>query len=128
MHSLIGAYVKECKVENFNEGVSIYPFKITYASKQVRIYYATLEEEREIWIKSIKSSIGYCSIEDFYEIEDISLGKGKFSEVMLAYNIKTKEKVAIKVNNKVIFIYIDCEEKRNVSWRCRILVKRDLST
>lgn len=75
----------------------MFPFKITYPSKQVRIYYATIEEEREIWVKSIKSAIGYISIEDFYDIQDVTLGKGKFSEVMLAHNLKTQQKVAIKV-------------------------------
>jgi hypothetical protein len=68
MHSLVGAFVQIGKDENFNEGASLFPFKITFPSKQVRIYYATIDEERSIWVKSLKSAIGYCSIEDYYEI------------------------------------------------------------
>lgn len=67
MHSLVGAFIKMGKPEQFAQGTIVYPFKIVFPNSQVRIYYSTTEEESKWWYDTIKRAIGYLLIDDFYE-------------------------------------------------------------
>jgi len=101
MHSLVGVFVKSEKEEHL-EGTTntiIYPFKVIFPINKVRVFYCRNRDDRSKWIASIKTAVGYSSIEDFYEIQG-DLGKGKFGQVKLAVHKKTGKKVAIKVIKK----------------------------
>jgi serine/threonine protein kinase len=101
MHSLVGVFIKSEKEEHL-EGTAntiIYPFKIIFPVNKVRVFYCRNRDDRSKWIASIKTAVGYSSIDDFYDIQG-DLGKGKFGQVKLAVHKKTQKKVAIKVIKK----------------------------
>ncbi len=77
MHNLVGVYIREEKEEALNQNVILYPFRLIFPPNKGRTYYLITKEERDNWVKVIKSAIGYANIEDFYEIQG-DLGKGKF--------------------------------------------------
>lgn len=88
MHSLVGVYIKEEKDETLDNGTVLYPFKLIFPPSQGRTYYLLSKDERDAWVKVIKTAIGYSNIEDFYEIKG-DLGKGKFGLVKHAVHKKT---------------------------------------
>ena len=77
MHSLVGAYIREEKEEQLENGTTVYPFKLIFPPNKGRTYYLLSKEERDSWVKVIKNAIGHSNLEDFYEIKQ-DLGKGKF--------------------------------------------------
>lgn len=100
MQSLVGAYIKEDAQELLPNGSDyVFPFRIISRPNKSRTYYLLSSEERDSWLKVIKSAIGYACIEDFYEIKE-DLGRGKFGQVKLAIHKKTSKKVAVKVIKK----------------------------
>lgn len=99
MHSLVGVYIKEEKDEQLDNGTLLYPFKLIFPPNQGRTYYLLSKDERDSWVKVIRTAIGYSNIEDFYEIKG-DLGKGKFGLVKHAIHKKTQKEVAIKVIKK----------------------------
>lgn len=100
MHSLVGIFIRSEK-EEILEGTTttIFPFKIIFPVNKVRIFYCRNRDDRSKWVQCLKKSVGYSSIEDFYDIQG-DLGKGKFGQVKLAVHKKTQKRVAIKVIKK----------------------------
>ena len=100
MHSLVGIFIRSEK-EEILEGTTttIFPFKIIFPVNKVRIFYCRNRDDRSKWVQYLKKSVGYSSIEDFYDIQG-DLGKGKFGQVKLAVHKKTQKRVAIKVIKK----------------------------
>jgi len=98
MHNLVGVYV-EMEPKVIQQGKTLYPFNLMFPPNKTRRYYALTETECTQWVNLIKTTIGYTSVTDFYEIKNL-LGKGKFGEVKLAIHIKTNKKVAIKIIKK----------------------------
>jgi hypothetical protein len=45
VHGLFGAFIKSGKEEIASDGMTMYPFRITFPKKQVRIYYSIFPEE-----------------------------------------------------------------------------------
>lgn len=78
MHSLVGTFIKSER-EEVLEGstTTIYPFKIIFPMNKVRVFYCRNRDDRHKWVQYLKASVGYSSIEDFYDIKE-DLGKGKF--------------------------------------------------
>ena len=87
MKSLAGVYLKEELEEDSVDGTTLYPFMLIFPNKR-RIYYLTSKEDKDKWVKAIKTTIGYASLHDFYDLQD-NLGKGKYGLVKNAVHKKT---------------------------------------
>ncbi len=82
MRSLSDIYISEnLKVEKVSDDV-YYPFVLIFPNKK-RIYYCRDLKEKILWINSIKKSVGFCNLDDYYEIGEI-IGKGKYGVVRKA--------------------------------------------
>ena len=97
MHNLNGCFIKENGEEKV-ANVVYYSFSIIFVNK-TRTYYLKERSLAKEWTKSLRIAIGYKNFFDFYEMLD-DLGEGQFGLVKLGVNIKTKEKVAIKIIKK----------------------------
>ena len=63
------------------------------------MYFCDDLQEYKNWIKHLRTATNYSNILKLYTITD-KLGSGSFSEVKLAINKVTKQKVAVKIMNK----------------------------
>ena len=52
-----------------------------------------------MWVKTLKTAIGYADFYDFYEEQEV-VGNGKFGLVKLAIHKHTREYVAVKILQK----------------------------
>jgi len=69
MHSLVGTYVKDEAEEQVpGKSVKLYPFRLIFPPNKSRQYFLISKEDRDRWVNAIKDSIGYSTVEDFYEI------------------------------------------------------------
>eukprot|EP00826_Nyctotherus_ovalis_P013410 TRINITY_DN1361_c0_g3_i1.p1 TRINITY_DN1361_c0_g3~~TRINITY_DN1361_c0_g3_i1.p1 ORF type:complete len:609 (-),score=189.75 TRINITY_DN1361_c0_g3_i1:486-2312(-) len=107
MSSLVGCFVKEEPAEEIKE-MTLYPFSIIVGQSKSRKYYAEKEEERNMWVNTIKKVIGYANITDYYELKE-NLGKGKFGLVRAAVHKKSGKRVAIKLMKKQVMTTQDLE-------------------
>lgn len=98
MHNLTGCFVNDKSDEKIIDNKKFYGFSIIFSNK-VRTYYTMNKNEREDWITSLKTSIGYQTFTDAYDLQE-DLGEGKFGLVKLGIHKKTEEKVAIKIIKK----------------------------
>jgi hypothetical protein len=110
MHNLSGCFVIENSVKEI-DGQTYYSFSINFSSK-TRKYYIADEIEAHNWLDSLKSSIGYQSLHDFYSLSD-DIGEGKFGVVKLGIHKNTDEKVAIKIIKKSLMNIADMELVRS---------------
>ena len=109
MHSLSGGYVIDPTKDIITfEGKNLFFFSIKFSNKN-RIYYTETFEEAFSWTQHLKSAIGYQSFTDIYEMDNKTLGEGKFGLVKLGVHKKTGEKVAIKIIKKEAMSYKDQE-------------------
>jgi Ca2+-binding EF-hand superfamily protein len=107
MSSLVGCFVKEEASEEIN-GMVLSPFSVIISQSKSRKYYAEREEDRNMWVTTIKKVIGYANITDYYELKE-NLGKGKFGLVRSAVHKKSGKKVAIKLMKKLMMTPQDLE-------------------
>jgi Ca2+-binding EF-hand superfamily protein len=98
MHNLTGCFVKDKSDEKIMDNKKFYGFSIIFSNK-VRTYYTIDKKDREDWVISLKTSIGYQTFTDTYDLQG-DLGEGKFGLVKLGIHKKTQEKVAIKIIKK----------------------------
>lgn len=97
LHNLSHCYVVKGDKELINNE-SYYSFYLKFRSK-TRQYYAKSEESMNSWIAELNKSLNFNDVNDHYNfLED--LGKGSFGVVKQAEDLKTKEKVAIKIIKK----------------------------
>ena len=97
VHNLSGCFIKENGEELVGK-LMYYSFSIIFLNK-VRNFLLKDRTIAKEWTKSLRQVIGYKNFFDFYEMLD-DLGEGQFGLVKLGINIKTKEKVAIKIIKK----------------------------
>ena len=103
MHHLSGCIIKEPSINNYFqiEKIKFYSFSITFNNKsKTRKYYSPNFEIALEFTQNLKKGIGYIQFNDYYEIQNKIIGKGKFGIVNLGINKKTGNKVAIKIINK----------------------------
>ena len=103
MHHLIGCIIKEPSINDFLEidNIKFYSFSITFNNKsKIRKYYSPNFQIVNQFTQNLKKGIGYIHFNDYYEIENKIIGKGKFGVVNLGIDKKTGNKVAIKIINK----------------------------
>ena len=103
MHHLSGCIIKEPSINNYFqiEKIKFYSFSITFNNKsKTRKYYSPNFEIALEFTQNLKKGIGYIQFNDYYEIQNKIIGKGKFGVVNLGINKKTGNKVAIKIINK----------------------------
>ena len=79
MKSLSGVYLKDEPDTVDEENGQLFAFKLIFPNKR-RLYYFKSEAEKMRWMQTIKQSIGYNNLLDFYIVGDI-LGKGKYGVV-----------------------------------------------
>jgi hypothetical protein len=103
MHNLSGCFIQEGG-ENEKitlEDKSFYIFEIFFNNKsKTRKYYSPNFEIALEFTQNLKKGIGYIQFNDYYEIQNKIIGKGKFGVVNLGIHKKTGNKVAIKIINK----------------------------
>ena len=73
-------------------------FMLIFPTK-TRVYFVLSQEEKEIWVKSLKAAVGHCALTDFYELGDV-IGQGKYGVVRLGVHKISKREVAIKIVSK----------------------------
>ena len=95
--NLIGCFVKEIGEKKI-KGTQYFMFDIIFINK-VRHYLTLSKETAKEWTVNIRKSVGYKNFFDLYEILD-DIGSGSYGVVKLGINIKTKQKVAIKIITK----------------------------
>ena len=103
MHHLSGCIIKEPSINDYLqiEKIKFYSFSIIFNNKsKTRIYYSPNFEIALEFAQNLKKGIGYIQFNDYYEIENKIIGKGKFGVVNLGIHKKTGNKVAIKIINK----------------------------
>lgn len=66
--TLAGCFIKDSGVEIFSSKVKMYSFSLIFPQKTMK-FFLCKNEEKEGWLKSIKDSIGYSSLYDYYTIE-----------------------------------------------------------
>ena len=98
MKSLAGVYLKDELDEVQENGTKLFPFMLIFPNKR-RIYYLSTKEEKDLWIAAIKKSIGYSSLNDYYELGN-NLGKGKYGLVKEAVHKRTRKDCAVKIIKK----------------------------
>lgn len=98
MHNLTGCFVNGHEDSKLLDGKKLYGFSIIFSNK-TRDYYCLVKKDRDSWVNALKTSIGYQTFQDIYDL-GIELGEGKFGLVRLGIHKKTEEKVAIKIIKK----------------------------
>lgn len=98
MISLEGSVIKEEIEELVEKKIVLYPFTILINNKG-KTYYSLRQDDRCIWLKSIREKIGAYNLYDYYETKDV-VSKGKFGVVKKAIHKKTQKPVAIKIMKK----------------------------
>lgn len=98
MKSLSDIYISDnLKVEQVGDDI-YYPFVLIFPNKK-RIYFCRNIKDKLMWINSIKKSVGFCNIDDYYEICEI-IGRGKYGVVRKGVHKRTKQEVAVKIVQK----------------------------
>jgi calcium/calmodulin-dependent protein kinase I len=97
MHNLSGLFLRREATKILND-IIYYSFSIIFPNKK-RVYFCDDLKEYKNWIKHLRIATNYSNILKLYTITD-KLGSGSFSEVKLAINKVTKQKVAVKIMNK----------------------------
>jgi len=109
MHNLSGCFIMDAVNEKMQmEGKDLYSFTIKFSNK-TRIYYTESFEEAQVWVVTLKQAIGYQCFTETYEMQNTTLGEGKFGLVKLGIHKKTGEKVAIKIIKKQAMAVKDFE-------------------
>jgi len=96
-HYLPGCFIRENKKEKLGE-FTFFSFSIIFphALKQ---YYHKDNDVILGWIHKLRDAIGYKNFFDFYKMGDL-IGEGQFGVIKSGINIKTNEKIAIKILSK----------------------------
>lgn len=90
--------VEEPSILKTEDNREVLSFSMMFGKKR-REFFLVNRKELDGWMKALKLAIDKPSIHSKYEIDKF-LGKGKFGNVHLAINHKTKEEVAAKIINK----------------------------
>lgn len=98
MHNLSGCFVSDVCNETIDNR-EFYSFTIIFSNK-TRAYYVDSQTSAISWVSTIKKGIGYQSFNDSYEMNEKTLGEGKFGLVKLGVHKKTGQNVAIKIIKK----------------------------
>jgi len=98
-HYLRGCFFKENVKEDIGMN-NFYSFSIIFPN-EVITFYQKDQEEIKNWIKHLREALKHQNFFDFYTLGD-TIGKGQFGLVKVGFDVKTNEKVAIKILNKSI--------------------------
>ena len=96
-HYLRGCFFKENGKESIGMNY-FYSFSIIFPNGVITFYQKDQEEIKN-WIKHFRDALNHQNLFDFYTIGE-TIGKGQFGLVKVGFDVKTKEKVAIKILNK----------------------------
>ena len=88
----------------------VYSFSVLHSQKKRR-FFVNSEAELKQWIEALIKALGKRKLQEEYRLEE-PIGHGKFSIVMSGTNIKTGEKVAIKVITKKRMTQSELEMQR----------------
>ena len=110
MHNLSGLFLKEEATKILDDKI-YYSFSIIFPTKK-RIYFSDDKTEFKKWKKYLRIATNYSNILQIYTITTI-LGSGAFSHVKLAINKVTKQKVAVKIMDKMKMNSSRLESARN---------------
>ena len=101
VHNLSGSFFSKENFTKLYEEKIYYQFSIIFPSKR-HIYYYDNENEFKIFSKYLQIATKYSNLLDIYEIDnETPLGSGSFSLVKLGVHKITKEKVAVKIMDKI---------------------------
>ena len=94
---LPGSFIREYQKENI-EGTGFHSFSIIFPSSNVRFYHTDRIMISE-WISNLRDTISYKNFFEFFKMGD-TIGKGQFGIIKSGVDLKTKEKIAIKILTK----------------------------
>ena len=97
MHNLSGLFFKE-EATKILDDIMYYSFSIIFPTKK-HTYFCTSKSEFKGWKRCLRLATNYSNVLQTYKIST-TIGKGSFSNVKLAINKITKEKVAVKIIDK----------------------------
>ena len=101
VHNLSGSFFSKENFTKLYEEKIYYQFSIIFPSKR-HIYYYDNENEFKIFSKYLQIATKYSNLLEIYEIDnETPLGSGSFSLVKLGVHKITKEKVAVKIMDKI---------------------------
>jgi hypothetical protein len=101
MHTLVGAEVDiKAPEEDGTTGELVHILKVSLSKTKARKLIFENREKAEDVLKHLIKITKFRKFDRFYDVSNKELGKGKYGEVILATNKKTKEKVAVKVISK----------------------------
>jgi len=95
--NLLGCFIKENQAVMI-KGVCYQSFTIVFRNK-TRKYLVKSIEEAINWTKNLRIALEYKNLFDDYELLD-DLGSGSYGTIKLGINLKTKQKVAVKIIQK----------------------------
>ena len=97
INNILGCFIRGIDEETY-KSEKYSSFQIIFRNK-IKRYLVKHNQDALKWVQTLREALGYKDMFDYYEMID-DIGKGSYGEIKLGVNLKTNQKVAVKIFSK----------------------------